>query len=155
MENKSKLINSANEMMENRQGNCAQAIFATFGPHITKEKLDYEYCMKITSAFGGGINLTGNVCGAVTGALMTLGLIANNNIQEITKISSQFIEEFKKIHGTIICRELIGFEISNIEAFNEADHVETIKKCKKCVIDAACLVEKYIEQSEQSIKEEK
>ena len=32
MKNKSKLINSANKMMENRRGNCAQAIFATYGP---------------------------------------------------------------------------------------------------------------------------
>ena len=43
------------------------------------------------------INLTGNVCGAITGALMTLGLKYGGNIQEVTKISSQLIEEFKKL----------------------------------------------------------
>ena len=74
MDSKSKLINSANKMMEELRGNCAQAIFATYGPQIGLENIDYESCMKIASAFGGGINLTGNVCGAITGTLMTLGL---------------------------------------------------------------------------------
>jgi C_GCAxxG_C_C family probable redox protein len=151
MKNKSKLINSANEMMENRQGNCAQAIFATYGPHLAKEKLEFEYCMKITSAFGGGVNLTGNVCGAITGALMSLGLKFNRNFQDVTNISSQFIEEFKRINGSIICRELIGYDISEGEDFKQADQKEIFKKCKKYVIDAACLLENYI--NDQSIKE--
>ena len=151
MKNKSKLINSVNEMMENRRGNCAQAIFATFGPYLAKEKLESEYCMKITSAFGGGVNLTGNVCGAITGALMSLGLKTNGNQQEVTKLSSQFIEEFKRINGSIICRELVGFDISDVEAIEQADYEEVFKKCKQYVIDAACLLENHID--DQSIKE--
>lgn len=151
MKNKSKLINSVNEMMENRRGNCAQTIFATYGPYLAKEKLDFEYCMKITSAFGGGVNLTGNVCGAITGALMSLGLIFDGNLQELTKISSQLIEEFEKINGSIICRELIGQDSNDVENLKQTDQEDIFKKCKKYVFDTACLLENYID--DQSIKE--
>ena len=75
MNNETKLYNSASKMMEERRGNCAQAIFATYGPRLAKGKVDFDSCMKITSAFGGGINRTGNVCGAVTGALMAQQLM--------------------------------------------------------------------------------
>lgn len=151
MKNKSKLINSVNEMMENRRGNCAQAIFATYGPYLAKEKLDFEYCMKITSAFGGGVNGTGNVCGAIAGALMSLGLKFNGNIQDLAKISSQLIEEFRKINGSIICRELIGHDLIDEEDIKQAYQKDVFKNCKKFVFETACLLENYID--DQSIKE--
>ena len=145
MKNKSKLINSVNEMMENRRGNCAQCIFATFGPYITNDKLDYDSCMKITAIFGGGINLTGNVCGAVSGALMSLGLKSNGNMIEAGENSSHFIEEFKKINGSIICRELIGFNFLDSEDVDEKEQEEMVKKCIKYVFDAASILENTID----------
>ncbi|UYP48672.1 hypothetical protein NEF87_004957 [Candidatus Lokiarchaeum ossiferum] len=151
MENKSELIKSAKDFMGNRQGNCAQAIFATYGPFLAKEKLDFEDCMKITSAFGGGINLTGNVCGAISGALMSLGLKFNGNMQDVTKYSSQFLEEFKKINGSIICRELVGHDLTDVGNLKQADQEAIFINCKKYVVDAASLLEKYID--DQSIKE--
>ncbi|MHA2251007.1 MAG: C-GCAxxG-C-C family protein [Candidatus Kariarchaeaceae archaeon] len=57
-------------LLEGRM-NCAQAIFAAYGRHLG---VDRDTCLKITSLFGGGINRTGNVCGAVTGAIMAIGL---------------------------------------------------------------------------------
>jgi len=151
MKSKSKLINSVNEMMENQRGNCAQSIFATYGPYISKEKLDFESCMKITSAFGGGINLTGNVCGAITGALMSLGLKFNGNMQKVTEISSLLIEEFEKSNGSIICRELIGYDLNEVENLKQTDQEDVFKRCKKCVFDVACILDNYID--DQSIKE--
>ncbi len=143
---KSKLINSANKMMEELRGNCAQAIFATYGPQIGLEKIDCESCMKIASAFGGGINRTGNVCGAITGALMTLGLKYSRGAQEVevTKISNEIIEEFTAINGSIICRELIGQDIISDENLKEAFKKGLFEKCKKYVNDVAGLMEKYI-----------
>lgn len=53
---------------------CSQAIFAAYGERLSLGKVDYDTCLKIASAFSGGIAQTGNVCGALTGALMALGL---------------------------------------------------------------------------------
>jgi len=151
MNNESKLDNSASKMMEELRGNCAQAIFATYGPRLAKGKVDFDSCMKITSAFGGGINLTGNVCGAITGALMVLGLKYGENIQELTCISNQLMDEFITIHGSIICRELIGQDLLDDENISKAFQEDAFKKCMKCVIDAAQLLEKHVELEENKL----
>ena len=50
---------------------CAQALVSTYGPELG---LDRETAIKVADAFTGGIGRTGETCGAVTGALMVLGL---------------------------------------------------------------------------------
>ncbi len=146
MKNESKLFDSASKMMEEGRGNCAQAIFARYGPILEKGKIDFDSCMRITSAFGGGINLTGNVCGAITGALMTLGLKYGESIQEVSKISTQFLDEFKSNNGSIICRDLVGHDLFDNEDLRKTKEKDIFEKCKKCVDDAACLLEKYFDE---------
>ena len=148
MESKSKLLEQTSKMIEEQRGNCAQIVFSTFGPHVGVQKIDSDVCMSIASAFGGGINLTGNVCGAVTGALMVLGLKYGNNIQEIPRVSNQFMEEFTAIHGSVICRELIGPALFTDEEPKEEFQEDTFKKCKKCIVDAAQLLEKHLKLEE-------
>ena len=50
--------------------NCSQAILEAYGPDCGLSPID---CLKVSSGFGGGMR-RGEVCGAVTGALMVLGL---------------------------------------------------------------------------------
>ena len=145
MKNESKINNSASKLMEQQQGNCAQAIFAKYGPQLSLGKVDCDSCMRITSAFGGGINLTGNVCGAITGSLMALGIKYGGNPLEVAKIANQFIDEFKSINGSIICRELVGPKFFDDENLRAEFRVDLFKKCMKYVDDAAHLLEKYTE----------
>lgn len=144
----SKQYRPASKLMEDRKGNCAQAVFATYGPHINEGEIDYATCMKIASAYGGGINLTGNVCGAITGALMALGLKYGEDFLKISEISKKFLDEFTLINGSIICRDLVGHEIFDNEDLRKVNNVEIFNKCKKCVDDAAQLLEKYLEKQE-------
>ncbi len=51
--------------------NCSQAVFAAFAP---QSGLEREMALRIAGTFGGGMGRLGEVCGAVTGALMALGL---------------------------------------------------------------------------------
>lgn len=148
MTSKLTLHTTATNMLYEMRGNCAQAIFATYGPQIGGKKLDNDLCMNIASTFGGGINRTGNVCGAITGALMVLGFSYGENIQKVTRISNQFIDEFKSIHGSIICRELIDDDLFNIEDLKKAFQEGAFNKCVKCVDDSARLLEKLLEREE-------
>ena len=148
MKNEPKLNNTASKLMEERRGNCAQAIFAKYAPQISSGKVDCELCMQIASAYGGGINLTGNVCGAITGSLMTLGIKYKGNIQEVTKASNQLIKEFTSINGSIICRDLVGHDLFDNEELRKGFEKELFKKCMKYVDDAACLLEKHLNELE-------
>ena len=50
---------------------CAQAVLSAYGPQYG---LDRELALKVAGAFGGGMGHMGQVCGAVTGAFMVIGL---------------------------------------------------------------------------------
>lgn len=93
--------------------NCSQAIFSAFA---TRLGLPSEIALKLSSPFGGGIAREGQVCGALTGALMVLGLQHGNvdpeGKENTYQIAEEFIRKFKERHGTILCREIIGCDIS-------------------------------------------
>ena len=51
--------------------NCSQSVFTFFGK---EQGLTEDQCLKIGFAFGGGMRLQQYTCGALTGALMAIGL---------------------------------------------------------------------------------
>jgi C_GCAxxG_C_C family probable redox protein len=50
---------------------CSAAVFSAFSGELG---LDADTARKIACGFGAGISRTGNVCGAVSGAIMVIGL---------------------------------------------------------------------------------
>ncbi len=51
--------------------NCSQSVFSAYSDIFN---VDRNTALLIASGLGGGIGRTGNVCGAVTGAVLILGL---------------------------------------------------------------------------------
>lgn len=103
--------------------NCSQSVFLTF---CEKYGLSREEAAKISCGFGGGMR-AGEVCGAVSGAVMVIGLKYGNSTPEDTQAKAlcysktvEFINEFKAKTKTIICRELLGYDISTAEGMNMA-----------------------------------
>lgn len=94
---------------------CSQSVLAAFGPKLG---LDLETALKVASTFGGGIGRTGETCGAITGALMVLGLKYDRTEPEAKensiKRAREFINKFKtrSPHGVTTCRDLLGHDIS-------------------------------------------
>lgn len=95
---------------------CSQAVVCAFAEEFGMDK---ETALKISGAFGGGMAQMGETCGAVTGAFMVLGLrygrINAKDLETKEKLYSavkDFVEKFKLQNGTIVCRELLGFDIS-------------------------------------------
>lgn len=96
--------------------NCAQVVFA-YGAE--KLGLDRETALKIAGAFGWGM-YNGETCGAVTGALMALGLKYGQcqpydmSAKSLTiRKQEEFEDRFREAHNTLICKELLGYDISN------------------------------------------
>ena len=91
---------------------CSQSVFSTLAPEMG---IDKETALKIASAFGGGMSRHGEVCGAVTGALMTLGLkfgtALPENEDDVREASQKLMREFKEKNGSLLCRELIGYRL--------------------------------------------
>jgi C_GCAxxG_C_C family probable redox protein len=126
--------------------NCAQAIVSAYGPKLG---LDREIGLKVAAAFGGGIARTGETCGAVTGALMVIGL-AYGRIKAEDKESAEkthdtalaFLEHFRARNYTILCRELLGCDVGTPEGKEFAKEQKLGEKlCSQFVRDAAEILE--------------
>jgi C_GCAxxG_C_C family probable redox protein len=132
-------------MLENRNYNCSQAIFATYGEQLG---IDYDTCLKIASAFGGGLAGTGYICGALTGASMVLGLkhrgIKGEDPLKINKATQKLFDEFESLNGSIICRELISHDLLTDENVQQAFKMSAFKNCPKFVKDSAQILEKLL-----------
>lgn len=84
--------------------NCCQSVLEASCPEFGMEQ---ETAYRLGAFFGGGMR-RGEVCGAVTGALMALGLkYGDENNRKSTK-SIEFLRAFQQEYGALRCKELIG-----------------------------------------------
>ena len=92
--------------------NCAQAVLLAFND-VTG--LDEKAALTLSSSFGGGIARMREVCGAVSGMCMVLGVLYGYDDPkdyEVKKAHYELIraaaDKFKAENGSIICREILG-----------------------------------------------
>ena len=90
---------------------CSQAVFAAFADDFG---LDKNLALKISNGFGGGIARNQHVCGAVSGAIMLIGLkygkteSADSASHEKTyETVNRFIDIFIEKNGAINCLDLL------------------------------------------------
>jgi C_GCAxxG_C_C family probable redox protein len=125
---------------------CSQAILGAF---CSRYGLDQATALKVSCAYGGGMASTGETCGAVTGALMTIGLahgrssVADQESKARTyALTKQFWNEFRSRRGTLVCRELLGVDISTPEGSKQAQEAGLFRElCPRLVKDAAEILE--------------
>lgn len=128
--------------------NCTQSVLTILYEHIpTEEKT--TLIPRIASGFGGGIGLCGSVCGSLTGSIMAVGVKygsnesgEGNNVKAYTK-SWQLFKQFEKQHGSVICRELIKYDLSKPEELAKARQEGVFEK--RCVKFVASAVENFLE----------
>jgi C_GCAxxG_C_C family probable redox protein len=136
---------TAKQMMQERRGHCGQAVLTSVSEQASSKEVDYDTLMKISAAFGGGIARMGNVCGALTGALMALGLkYGGQDSSKVDRIAKLFLDEFKALHESIICRELIDHDLITDEDVEKAFKTGAFDNCPKFVEDAVVLLEKLL-----------
>ncbi|MDX9860014.1 MAG: C-GCAxxG-C-C family protein [Rhodospirillales bacterium] len=145
----SKRVERAVELFEPGKCSCSQAVTVAFASAVG---FDETAAMNAARGFGGGIAMHGLTCGAVTGAVMTLGIraaqLANDEKEAKTKayeMVRRFTERFKERHGTIECKGLIGVDLSTEEGRKlNSDMKITRRICPDIVRSAAEIVEELL-----------
>jgi C_GCAxxG_C_C family probable redox protein len=128
---------------------CSQAVLSAFSKSLGLEK---EKAVKISQAFGGGMARMGLTCGAVTGAMMVIGLKHGRTRPEDEKAKEktyalvlELARRFREHHGSLICRELIGFDLSTVEGHEQAKRRGVFENlCPELVADAVTILEDLI-----------
>ncbi|TFH27194.1 MAG: C_GCAxxG_C_C family protein [Bacteroidia bacterium] len=126
--------------------NCAQSVVLSFADDL---KFSKELAQKMAVGFGGGMGKQQETCGAVTGAIMVLGLLKGeevNNNDELKATSyaavKDLIRNFVAEYKTTKCRDLIGCDLNTPEGsakLKEEKIMENI--CADCVKKAVEIVE--------------
>jgi C_GCAxxG_C_C family probable redox protein len=127
--------------------NCAQSVLYSFCDDLNFDK---EIALKLACGFGAGMGRKEEVCGAVTGGIIAIGIKfgrnnANDKVSgEMTyKKTRELMDNFGKQNGTYICRKLLNdCELTTEEGhkkFNELNLRNTV--CLKCVQNAVELLE--------------
>jgi C_GCAxxG_C_C family probable redox protein len=127
--------------------NCAQSVFAACGP---SDDLSEQMCLILAGPFGGGMGRMGETCGALTGALLVLGVrhgreMATNPAQArgpLYERVAALTRAFRERNGGLACRELTGCDLRTPEGqeqFKNRDLHHTL--CRKLVTSAVELLE--------------
>ncbi len=95
--------------------NCSQAVLTAFAPDFG---LDEKLALMLGTQFGGGAR-NGEMCGAVSGALMVLGLkyghYESDNSEQKSRayaIAVEYTKRFKELNSSIVCRDLLGYDLT-------------------------------------------
>ena len=144
----SEKIDLAKKYHENGYG-CAQAVLAAFSKDYG---LSEEAALRISTGFGSGMGRMCEVCGALTGAFMVIGLKHGKVITDGSKYGSntettyrlvaELSKRFENKHGSIYCRDLIGHDLSNPEERAKVVQMGLFKSvCGNCILDSVELLE--------------
>jgi C_GCAxxG_C_C family probable redox protein len=129
--------------------NCAQAVLSVFAPDFG---IDRDIALRISHGFGAGIARTDDTCGALSAAIMAIGLryggVRADDIAAKEKtyaVVAEFLNEFKALYGSLACTDLLGYNLSNPQQFAEAKtHKVVMERCPAFVRGAVKLVETLI-----------
>ena len=131
--------------------NCAQAVAVAF---CDVTGLEPDFAAKMASSFGGGMGRMREVCGAVSGMLMVLGLLYGYDTpgddagkklqyQAVQALSSQFREQT----GSIICREILKNPPSDPNPSRRTAEYYAKRPCARMVLTAAEILDAYIKEN--------
>ena len=124
---------------------CAQAVLK---PFLDIFEVDNVPVMKATGPFSGGLALTGNNCGALTGGLIVLGLVfGREDVKEGmegilagVRPMRKLVRYFEEKHKTVDCRDITKTDISDpIKGPEYFDH-GGLEKCANMIADVAAFV---------------
>jgi C_GCAxxG_C_C family probable redox protein len=119
--------------------NCAQAVLCAFGPDLG---LEAEVALKVATGLGAGMARRGEVCGALTGGIMALGLKHGRGegqdrsaTERTYEKTQELMARFTRRHGSCLCRVLLeGCDLRTEEGqrrFQDRDLL--LKTCLPCV----------------------
>lgn len=114
----SSIRKNAEEMFMSGALNCAESSLSALAK---MQEIRSPTVPDIAFCFGGGMSITGGTCGALTGAVMGLGLAFNRSNTEYAvptaRVATQrLVREFEQSCGATTCHGLLGYDPKDPES---------------------------------------
>lgn len=125
--------------------NCSQAVFMSVADDLGVDK---STAFKIACGFGGGMGRKQEVCGAISGAILAIGLKYGNTEsqdkaakEETYRRVRELMSRFESEHGSCTCRTLLkGCDLNTPEGqryYKENNlHTTTCAECVRTAVKA-------------------
>ena len=144
--NRCELANSYHDQVYN----CCQSIVAAFAD---KTGLDFATSVNVSEGFGGGAG-SGELCGALSGAIMVLGLMNPVDPEDVVgskrrvmKLSKELQNRFREQFEAVRCTDLLKNRNINAEtATGPAKEMGLTNHCAIMIVTAVDIVEKLLEE---------
>lgn len=93
---------------------CAESVLLAIAEN---QGIQSDLIPKIATGFCSGISRTGGMCGAVSGAIMGINLVAgrsspSESIEPSYTLTQKLISQFERQYGSVNCRQLIGCDLA-------------------------------------------
>jgi C_GCAxxG_C_C family probable redox protein len=110
---------------------------------------------RIATGFCSGISRTGGMCGAISGAIMGINLVAGRNspdesIEFSYALTQKLICRFESRYGSINCRQLIGCDLATKAGQRYFMENHLMERCLQCAADATSMAISLIAESHYS-----
>ena len=130
--------------------NCAQAVLYAFSDELG---LDQNTALKLACGLGAGMARKQEVCGAVSGGILALGLKHGRGEGQDRTVTEQtygkvreLMSQFESQHGSCLCRSLLqGCDLNTPagqQYFKQNDLLH--KTCQRCVASVVETLEKIL-----------
>lgn len=117
---------------------CSQAVIGAF---CEKYGLQKETAFRISCGLNSGVRCA-EICGAVSGAILVIGLKHGDTLDMCNVKTEEFIENFRAKNGDIVCRNILGCDISTSIGKEKATKENLFKTlCMDMVVSAAQILE--------------
>lgn len=128
--------------------NCTQALVLAFSDDMNADR---ETLMKAAHPFGGGMGRLRLTCGAVSGAVMCLGVFfPEKKKSELYALVQEFCRRFEEKNGSVICGTLLtGAGIKTDKSPGAEARTEEYYKKRPCPLlirDAAEILEAILRE---------
>ena len=127
---------------------CSQAVMAAF---CDLTGMDRSTALRLSAPFGGGIGRMREVCGAVSGMMMVVGLLYGFEPSKGSAAKSahyhlvqELAEQFRQQAGSIICREILKNPPADPNPSPRTAEYYANRPCARMVMLAAEILDRYI-----------
>lgn len=105
-------VAKAKSLFKDEGYNCCQAVVLAYNDIFDMDPIT---AASISSGFGGGMGRMREVCGSVSGMVLLCGMLSpatdpsqKNARTDNYALVQEVASEFKRLNGSIVCKELLG-----------------------------------------------
>jgi C_GCAxxG_C_C family probable redox protein len=131
--------------------NCAQSVLCTYAAECGLKK---DKALQAAIGFGGGMGRLQETCGAVTGAIIVLGLSSGfkegdgrDKISESYAKVRRLVNDFSAREGAFRCRDLLGCDLSTEEGQKAYKENNLRDRCRNYIRLSCELLDEYLEET--------